>query len=96
MILYINGSVRGGERVHHQKIAVTLENLKRKIVIGYARNSQHVAFGFGVSRRPLCAVFVTLFQRFRQIRNRTSTNNALPRRNRRDRAELPEVLESFG
>src|SRR5207249_6261144 len=40
VILHVNDSVRGRERVDHQKIAITLENLERKIMVGYAWNSQ--------------------------------------------------------
>src|SRR5262245_50710163 len=96
VIFDVNDSVRGGEWVDDHQVAVTLENLEREIMVRYARNSQHVALRFGVRSRPLGAVFVALFERFGQVRNRTSAHNALPRRSRPDRAELPEVFESFG
>src|SRR6267378_5167355 len=95
VIFHVNDSVRGREWVDHQKIAVTLENLERKVMVGYAWNSQHVALRFRVRRRPIGAVFVALFERLRQVRNRASAHDAPPRRNRPDRAELPEVFACF-
>src|SRR6266436_2876817 len=56
VIFHVNDSVRGREWVDHQKIAVTLENLERKVMVGYAWDSQHVALRFRVRRRPIGAV----------------------------------------
>src|SRR5262249_50837163 len=93
VILHVNDSVRSRERVDHQKIFATLENLERKIMVGSAWNSQHVALRFRVGRRPLGAVFVALCERFGQVRDRTSTHDALPCRYRGDGTELPKVFK---
>src|SRR5262249_30530265 len=95
MIFHINDSVRGREWINHDKIAITLKNLKGEIVVCHAWNAKHVAFCFRVRGRPLGAVFVALCKRLRQIRNRASTDDALTRWNRSDRAELPKVFELF-
>src|SRR6185295_13424281 len=72
------------------------ENLERHVVIGRARNPQHVALCLGIRSGPTGAVIIALLEGIRQVRNLAATfQDALSRRNRSDRAQPPEFRDSF-
>ena len=77
------------------RVAVTLEDLERHVVVGDARHAEHVALRFGIRRRPLGAVLVAFGERVGPVRNRPVTYDASPCWNRGDRAELPELVQGF-
>ncbi len=98
VILHRDHALHRRKRIDHQEIGIgpALENLERHVVVGRARNAQHVALRFGILFRKLRAVFVALLQCIGQIRNRAFAHNAAPRRNGADRAEFPEVCQRLG
>ena len=95
-VIHEDHPIRGGKRVNHQHVSGTLENLERHVVIGDARNTQDEALGLGVGRGPKRAILVALFKRRGQVGDLSiAGNDAFPGRNRRDRTQAPEVVESL-
>ena len=73
-----------------QNVAAALHDLERIGHVSGARNARQIALRLGIRFRPAGAVLVALRERLGQVRNlAVAVDDALARRDRRERAELP-------
>ena len=80
--------------VHEENVLLPLHDLEWVGHVGRARNARHVALRLGIRLGPAGHVLLSLLERCGEIRNRAAFDHALARRDRRDGAELPELIEA--
>src|SRR5690606_5718929 len=95
--VHVDGTIRVRVLVREQdRVALALDDLKRVRHVRRPRDAGHVALRFRIRRGPPGTILFAFRERLRQVRDRTADDDALARRDRRDRAELPELFELLG
>jgi hypothetical protein len=85
---HVDDAIRRRVLVRKHDVLLRLDNLEWIWHVRRARQTRHIAFDFRIQLQPVRKILVPLYQGLRFVGNRAALDNALPRWNCADRAEL--------